>query len=127
MSSSATEKEPLNSAQGFGSSSENEAAPPPQPPRRQRKTRHKPAVYSETSSKGSTSNSIVAPLDQSLATRAVGEVTNTAGNAANSTVATQQPPAKGKSAALRVRLDLNLDIQVEIKAKIYGSLELTAL
>ncbi|UKZ88590.1 uncharacterized protein TrAFT101_004342 [Trichoderma asperellum] len=127
MSSSTTDIVPPNSAEGFGSSSENEAAPPPQPSRRRQRIRQKPAVYSKTSSKGSTSNSNPASLDQLPVPRAVSAETNTTGNSLNGTVVTQQPPAKGKSSALTVRLDLNLDIELEIKAQIYGSLELTVL
>ncbi|KAM0263365.1 hypothetical protein ACHAQJ_001221 [Trichoderma viride] len=127
MSNSTTEKEQPNSVEDFGSNSENEAVPPPQPPRRQRRARQKTTVYSKTSSKASTSNSNLVPLDQPPVPSAVSEMAHTAGNVPTGTVDRQQPPAKGKSEALRLRLDLNLDIELELKAKIHGSLELTLL
>ncbi|KAH8126390.1 hypothetical protein ACSS6W_003989 [Trichoderma asperelloides] len=127
MSSSTADNVPPNSAEGFGSSSENEASPPPQPARRRQRIRQKPAVYSKTSSNSNTSNSNPASIDQLPVPRAVSAETNRVGNVPNGTVDTQQPPAKGKSSALTVRLDLNLDIELEIKAQIYGSLELTVL
>jgi hypothetical protein len=126
MSSSTTEKERPNSVEDFGSNSENEAAPPPQPPRRQRRTRQRTAVDSKTISTSSTSNSNLAALDQPPVPSAVGDMANTAGNVPSSMVDMQQP-AKGKSDALRLRLDLNLDIELTLKAKIHGSLELTLL
>ncbi|CAG9950518.1 unnamed protein product [Clonostachys rosea f. rosea IK726] len=63
---------------------------------------------------------------QNLADDALGSVTNTLGSVGSQALEQNQQRG-GKSDALRLRLDLNLDVEIQLKARIHGDIELALL